>query len=274
MPHLPGARVLVVEARFYAEINDLLLAGARAALEAAGAEVDAPRGPRVRSRSRRRSRWRRPAARFDAFVALGCVIRGETTHYELVAGESCRGLMELGIRERARDRQRHPHGRERGAGTGARRSRAGRTRAAARPWPRCRCSLWRRRLAGPRMSRLKGRPILNKRRAARFAAVQALYQIELLGERPEAVCREFGEHRLGQLFEPFETDQPSPEVDREWFEIVVKGAWAAHDRLDPEIELLPRRGLDAGPLRLSSCAPACAPAPSSSPSAPTCRSRS
>ena len=36
--------------------------------------------------------------RFDAYVALGCVIRGETTHYELVAGESCRGLMELGIR--------------------------------------------------------------------------------------------------------------------------------------------------------------------------------
>ena len=36
--------------------------------------------------------------RFDAFVALGCVIRGETTHYELVSGESCRGLMDLGRR--------------------------------------------------------------------------------------------------------------------------------------------------------------------------------
>jgi len=41
------------------------------------------------------------ARRFDAYVALGCVIRGETTHYELVAGESCRGLMDLGIRDRA-----------------------------------------------------------------------------------------------------------------------------------------------------------------------------
>ena len=35
---------------------------------------------------------------FDAYVALGCVIRGETTHYELVSGESCRGLMDLGTR--------------------------------------------------------------------------------------------------------------------------------------------------------------------------------
>lgn len=87
------------------------------------------------------------------------------------------------------------------------------------------------------MSGLKGRPILNKRRAARFAAVQALYQVELMGAPAEQVCREFVEHRLQHLFEPFELDQPSPEVDREWFEIVVKGTWAAHDRLDPEITL-------------------------------------
>ena len=98
------------------------------------------------------------------------------------------------------------------------------------------------------MSKLKGRPILNKRRAARFAAVQALYQIELMGESPETVCREFGEHRLGRLFEPFETDQPSPAVDREWFEIVVKGAWAAHARLDPEIELCLAEGWTFGRL--------------------------
>jgi transcription antitermination protein NusB len=98
------------------------------------------------------------------------------------------------------------------------------------------------------MSRLKGRPVLNKRRAARFAAVQALYQIELMAESPDTVCREFGEHRLGRLFEPFETDQPSPEVDREWFEIVVKGAWAAHGRLDPEIELCLAEGWTFGRL--------------------------
>jgi N utilization substance protein B len=80
------------------------------------------------------------------------------------------------------------------------------------------------------------KPVLNKRRAARFAAVQALYQVELSGERPEVVAREFGEHRLAQLFEPFEVEEPSPRVDREWFEILVRGAWAAHGKLDPEIE--------------------------------------
>ena len=86
------------------------------------------------------------------------------------------------------------------------------------------------------MARPTTRPVLNKRRAARFAAVQALYQVEVLGERPEAVCREFGEHRLAQLLEPIEAELPSPEVDREWFEIIVKGAWGARYELDPAIE--------------------------------------
>jgi N utilization substance protein B len=87
------------------------------------------------------------------------------------------------------------------------------------------------------MSRPREKPVLNKRRAARFAAVQALYQIELLGERSDTVTREFGEHRLAQLFEPFDVEAPSPVVDREWFEILVRGTWAARARLDPEIEL-------------------------------------
>jgi 6,7-dimethyl-8-ribityllumazine synthase len=99
---LPGARVLLVEARFHATVNDLLLAGARAALEAAGAEtthlvvpgaLEVPPAIAIAHASGR-------GGRFDAYVALGCVIRGETTHYELVAGESCRGLMDLGARER------------------------------------------------------------------------------------------------------------------------------------------------------------------------------
>ncbi|MFZ1428773.1 MAG: 6,7-dimethyl-8-ribityllumazine synthase [Geminicoccaceae bacterium] len=99
VPRLPGARILVVEARFYAQINDLLVSGARAVLNTAGAEVDHVVVPGA---------LEIPAAvamahasgQFDGFVALGCVIRGETTHYELVSGESCRGLMDLGVRER------------------------------------------------------------------------------------------------------------------------------------------------------------------------------
>ncbi len=88
------ARILIVEARFYEHLNDLLLAGARAAIEAAGHEhetVTVPGALEV------------PAAialaaeteRYDGFVALGVVIRGETYHFEIVAGESARGIMAL-----------------------------------------------------------------------------------------------------------------------------------------------------------------------------------
>ncbi|MFO1047948.1 MAG: 6,7-dimethyl-8-ribityllumazine synthase [Geminicoccaceae bacterium] len=97
VPHLPGERVLVVEARFYAHINDLLLTGARRVLETAGAEVAHVVVPGALEIPPAVA-MAQAAGRFDAYVALGCVIRGETTHYELVAGESCRGLMELGIR--------------------------------------------------------------------------------------------------------------------------------------------------------------------------------
>ena len=87
------------------------------------------------------------------------------------------------------------------------------------------------------MSRLAGRPVLNKRRAARFAAVQALYQVELIGRaRRTRSAASSASIAWRRLFEPFEVDEPSPEVDREWFEILVEGAWAARDRLDPEIE--------------------------------------
>lgn len=100
VPRLPGVRVLIVEARFYAHINDMLVAGARAVLEEAQAEVAhvvVPGALEIPPAIALAAAW----GRFDAYVALGCVIRGETTHYELVAGESCRGIMELGVRERA-----------------------------------------------------------------------------------------------------------------------------------------------------------------------------
>lgn len=96
IPALPGARVLVVEARYYTEINDLLLKGAQAVLARAGVVVEHAVVPG--------SLEIPPAIKIAAthdpaiagFVALGCVIRGETTHYDLVANESCRGIMELG----------------------------------------------------------------------------------------------------------------------------------------------------------------------------------
>ncbi len=86
------AQLLIVEARFYAHLNDMLLAGARAALDAAGHGYDTITVPGA---------LELPAAlalaadHYDAFVALGVVIRGETYHFEIVAGESARALMAL-----------------------------------------------------------------------------------------------------------------------------------------------------------------------------------
>jgi len=90
-------RILIVEARYYAHINDELLRGARAALEEAGAthehvvvpgafEIPAAIGYAVEG-----------GAAYDGYVALGCVIRGETTHYDYVCEQSSRGLQDLAL---------------------------------------------------------------------------------------------------------------------------------------------------------------------------------
>ena len=88
------ARILIVEARFYPQLSDLLLAGARAALDASGHEhetitvpgaLEVPGAIALAAKS----------GRYCGFVALGVIIRGETYHFEAVANESARGLMEL-----------------------------------------------------------------------------------------------------------------------------------------------------------------------------------
>ena len=88
------ARFLIVEARFYEHLNDMLIEGAASALAAAGHTVDKLAVPGA---------LELPGAiaiaaesgRYDGFVALGVVIRGETYHFEIVAGESARGIMAL-----------------------------------------------------------------------------------------------------------------------------------------------------------------------------------
>jgi 6,7-dimethyl-8-ribityllumazine synthase len=95
-PHL-----LLVEAPYYAHIAALLRQGAERAVAEAGATCEAVSVPGAFEIPAAIAFAAKAAERFDGFVALGCVIRGETTHYELVAGESCRGLMELGIRNMA-----------------------------------------------------------------------------------------------------------------------------------------------------------------------------
>jgi 6,7-dimethyl-8-ribityllumazine synthase len=86
------ANILIVEARFYDHLNDLLLAGARAAIEAAGHSHETITVPGALEVP---GTIALAAEAYDAFVALGVVIRGETYHFEIVAGESARGIMAL-----------------------------------------------------------------------------------------------------------------------------------------------------------------------------------
>lgn len=89
-------RVLVIEARYYDHINDFLLEGISAALKDAGADFDVLTVPGA---------LEIPAALnmsldkgYDAYVVAGCVIRGETSHYDIVANESARGVYDLVLR--------------------------------------------------------------------------------------------------------------------------------------------------------------------------------
>src|SRR6187401_3772103 len=88
------ARVLIAEARFYAHLNDMLLAGARAALEKAGHSHETITVPGALELPGAIA-MAAETGEYDAYVALGVVIRGETYHFEIVAGESARGLMAL-----------------------------------------------------------------------------------------------------------------------------------------------------------------------------------
>ena len=88
------AKFLIIDARFYDHLNDMLVAGARAALKAAGHKVEVITVPGA---------LEIPGAialadeggDYDGYVAIGVVIRGETYHFEIVAGESARGIMAL-----------------------------------------------------------------------------------------------------------------------------------------------------------------------------------
>ena len=85
-------RILIVEARFYPHISDLLYDGAAQALDIAGAMIDRVEVPGALEIP---AVIRQAGDSYDGFVALGCVIRGETYHFEVVALESARGLMQL-----------------------------------------------------------------------------------------------------------------------------------------------------------------------------------
>ena len=101
---LKGARILVVEARFYEDIADALLTGATRALEEAGVvyeRVSVPGSleiaPAIAMALDAAERSGKP---YEGAVALGCVIRGETLHFEIVSQESARALLDLSVARR------------------------------------------------------------------------------------------------------------------------------------------------------------------------------
>lgn len=92
--------VLILEARFYDDLNDMMIAGAVAALEQAGAtyeKITVPGALEIPA-ALQFAAQRKNGRTFDAFVALGAVIRGATTHYEIVSNESARGIMDVSIK--------------------------------------------------------------------------------------------------------------------------------------------------------------------------------
>ena len=88
------AKILIVEARFYGHLNDMLIAGAKAAIEAEGHEADVLTVPGALEVPGAIA-LAAESGDYDGFVAIGVVIRGETYHFEIVAGESARAIMAL-----------------------------------------------------------------------------------------------------------------------------------------------------------------------------------
>ena len=95
-------RVLIVEARFYDELADALLEGAKDALRSQGVQFDvvtvpgALEIPPLIALAEQAGKYP-TAPRYDGYVALGCVIRGETYHFEIVSDQSAAGIMALGV---------------------------------------------------------------------------------------------------------------------------------------------------------------------------------
>jgi 6,7-dimethyl-8-ribityllumazine synthase len=89
-------KILIVEAPFYRDVSDPLFDGARAALDNAGISYDRISVPGALEIPAAIN-FARQSGEYDGYIALGCVIRGETYHFEIVCNESARALMDLSV---------------------------------------------------------------------------------------------------------------------------------------------------------------------------------
>ena len=92
-------KILVIEARYYTKISDALLEGALDVLQAAKVDIQKVNVPGALEIPHVISMAEASGSNFDGYVALGCVIRGETTHYDYVCGESARAIMDLAVNQ-------------------------------------------------------------------------------------------------------------------------------------------------------------------------------
>lgn len=92
--------ILVIEARYYEKISDALLEGALTVLQRPGIQITRVNVPGALEIPHVISMAEAGKKKFDGYVALGCVIRGETTHYDYVCQESARALMDLAVNHR------------------------------------------------------------------------------------------------------------------------------------------------------------------------------
>src|SRR5712671_4746239 len=229
---ISGARALIVEARFYDDIQDALLEGAVAELKAAGVGHDVITVPGA---------LEIPAAiaialdaadssgkPYDAAIALGCVIRGDTIHFEIVSMESSRALMDLAVARKiplgngivtvnsdaqAWARARPAELNKGGAGDAAHQTPAGESLIMAE-------------------SKKSPDKKANRRGAARLAAVQALYQMDIAGAGINDIFAEFESHWLGG---EVEGDKYLP-AEAAFFRDVVSGVVRDQAKLDPLID--------------------------------------